>query len=674
VSGAPETSKRRRLLLFLAPADHRHRDAACATLAWLAAEEGSAFECYYEGPASGVHYGGGHPGQTPKPDLRGGTFTGGRHLEQFYLLLNLFDCEAACLGPSIFDGPLGEAGVRVRARSSAIASFYNEVFESSSAKRPDSLLVVGDGGLPQGVPLGAYAYPEVVNRRLIAISAGDEAALEAMRPSHQVEHLWDPAANTQRDAIIASPSEASVGAQTLWMAERWKASSKGLVLADPELAGRWTPTAVREGWTAVFGLPQARLIRSVNQQLQAQNVVFGRQQDDHDFLELSRAGVAFQLIDPGRPPFPVTRLADCESIQMLPSMPKAEDLASDSDLERWADERRVLSTVLFWTGMVRELENLYALADVFSLSGLAAGLILSSASFEYMPRPPLTLAYLPIELGGLAPRIEIMLGSGGLGAFLESETPPDRFAESLTSSVQHLTRLLGSRDRAPRGWWGTMDASLIALPRAPRFTRQPDPPYLRIRYGHTGLGPVGSVPQAPSSRGRSRGLRGLVRGTPARSLFERLRPFDGHAPGPPRRSVLETVRDAGFEYAFTKSGFGGRPAVVSGIDGLTTINYTAGRWDGWTPFVTINTLADLQHAERRLLRSGRPGWLTGTLDTCLWAFTGPIWERAPRLKEICDWMAAGGTSGRLVNVTPATVARYAKVLSDRGEVARIQAG
>src|SRR6202011_4021620 len=95
-----------KLLLLFASVDHPQRDAACATLAWLAAAEGSLFECYYDSPHTGVHFGGGHPSSFGLANLLGGTVTGGRHLEAFYLLLQRFDCEAVCLGPTLFDGPL----------------------------------------------------------------------------------------------------------------------------------------------------------------------------------------------------------------------------------------------------------------------------------------------------------------------------------------------------------------------------------------------------------------------------------------------------------------------------------------------------------------------------------------------------------------------------------------
>jgi hypothetical protein len=598
-------------------------------------------------------------------DLRGGTFTGGHHLEQLYLLLHLFDCEAACLGPTLLDGALSESGVPLRTRAGDIAVFYKEIFAGSSAEWPSRLLVVGDGGRPQGVPLGAYAFPEVFHRRVLAIAAGDPAALSELGTGLEVEHLWDQASTGDN---VETPAEASVAAQTRWMAERWEREGRGFLLGDPELAGRWAPTALREGWLPMFGLPQTDVIGELGTRLAASDVVFGRQQNDRDFQELSRAGVAFQLIDPGRPPFPVVKAALCRP-PLPPPAAAHEAEPADAELRAWADQGRVLASPLFWTGMIRELENLYALADVFSLSGVAAGLILTSASFEYMPRPPLTLAYMPRELGGLAPRIEVLLASGGVGAFLESEAPPERFADILRRSVEGLGELLGGRDRVPRGWWGVMDAALEPR-RPPRVTPQPDAPYVRIRY--RGSRPAGGAAGGPTASARI-SLRRRIRESPLGGLFEPLHPFDAYRPGRPGRRVLEAVRDAGFEYAFTKSAFGTAPAVVGGVPGLTTLNYTVGRWDGWTPFATINSLRDLRQAESRLLGSGRPGWLVGTLDACLWAFTGPVWERGPRLRAVCDWFAAGGGSGRLINVAPRTVARYARILADSGRTRELPA-
>ena len=156
-----------------------------------------------------------------------------------------------------------------------------------------------------------------------------------------------------------------------------------------------------------------------------------------------------------------------------------------------------------------------------------------------------------------------------------------------------------------------------------------------------------------------------------RQFFDTVRPYDDYAPGPTSRLVMETVRDTGFEYAFTKSAFGPVPRA-STVGTMVVMNHTSGRWDGWTPFVTVNSLADLRLSERRLLNRRRPGWLVGALDTCLWAFTGPVWQRGQALYRICDWVAHGGSSGRLINVTPATVARYARILLAEGIAEELQ--
>jgi hypothetical protein len=73
----------------------------------------------------------------------------------------------------------------------------------------------------------------------------------------------------------------------------------------------------------------------------------------------------------------------------------------------------------------------------------------------------------------------------------------------------------------------------------------------------------------------------------------------------------------------------------------------------------------LLRAERRLLSSGRAGWLATTIDTPLFALPGEVWEHGSRLHEIARVVARGGKSGELVNVTPHVIARYARFLTER---------
>lgn len=652
----PPSEAKPGLLIFFAPAGHRHRDAVCATLAWIAADESLVFECYYAGRASGVHYGGGLPWLYDAADLRGGTFEGGHHREQLRLVLDRFACQAVCLGECPFDQDLADAGVPVRARSEDVVDLYEQVLASSHVERPKTLLVIGGGA--GRLSLVPYACHEVVQRKTLAIAGGDDALLSRFGAGMEIERLWPDGAD--------EGDPRSVARLTLEKADRWAGVTDTFLMGDPEMVGRWIPAAVRHGWAPVFGIPQTDVVKSLAPRLGSTPVVWGRQQDDTDFLELSRAGVAFQLVDPGRPPFPV--IAERGSLR-LPSDPCGSQPVDD-ELRRWAADGRVVSTIVFWAGMVRELECLYALMDMFVDTQLRAGLALTTESMRYFDSSPLARLGVSPELGGLKGRLEVLVASAGAGGMLESEAPPERFAAALSAGVAELIGAAGLPANPFRGWWAVMDAPFVPRKQG-RVAFRAWPPRARLRYRRRPL----DLAAARARGGADRpSLRARVRESPLGGMFEAIRPFDGFRPGGPRRTLLEAVSAAGFEYALTKSSFGEPPTVATGVEGLTAINYTAGRWDGWTPFETINDLGDLRRAERALLGSRRPGWLLGSVDSCLWTFSGHVLDRGRDLLEICRWTARGGESGRLVNVTPHTMARYARILAEMGLVRTAPAG
>jgi hypothetical protein len=117
---------------------------------------------------------------------------------------------------------------------------------------------------------------------------------------------------------------------------------------------------------------------------------------------------------------------------------------------------------------------------------------------------------------------------------------------------------------------------------------------------------------------------------------------------------------------WTKANFGTSTAAWRSGD-FVAIPFTAGNWDGWTPFYiyTLGSRHDIVGAERRLLRDDRAGWLASTVDSPLFAMSGEILEHGSVLYRIAELVAGGGRSGRLLNVTPDVVARYARLLDDR---------
>src|SRR5205807_6987782 len=111
----------------------------------------------------------------------------------------------------------------------------------------------------------------------------------------------------------------------------------------------------------------------------------------------------------------------------LPSgIPAAEQPPEpdDEQLEAWADERRILVTLLLWCGMVRELDCLPRLVDLVAETGLAAGLVLTAETLELGGGSALPLLAVPRERGGGLGLLEPLLGCTGRGVAAGAPLPP----------------------------------------------------------------------------------------------------------------------------------------------------------------------------------------------------------------------------------------------------------
>jgi hypothetical protein len=429
-----------------------------------------------------------------------------------------------------------------------------------------------------------------------------------------------------------------------------------VLLGDPNLIAAQLPKARRLRLLPLYGRPQRDVIRAAADVFaSAAEPIYGRQYDDRDFVELGKLGVGFQLLDPD-PPFDA-EAGDGATRLLL----HATDEPDDEQLARWADERRILVTLLFWSGMVRELDCWPRLLDVVAATGARAGLVLTTPALE---QGGFLLAPLgaPPSQGGVGGLVEVLLGSTGIGVCAENVMPDGRLLSSLQGARKRAEDLLGGA--TVRGWWPLLDAPLRAGPRRPVGRRGRRPVAL-----FTPRFAAGGVDSSEQPRRDLRALaRSTVEATGLGSLFDQRRPFESHRPGELAESVADAVRASGFSYMWTKSGFG-TPRVVYREGEFVALSLTAGRWEGWSPFYTLASMGDLRRPEKRLLRARRPGWLVGTIDAPLWALSGEILERGRELVQIARFAAEGGRSGELVNVTPNVVSRYARLLDDRGLLA-----
>jgi len=701
-----------RLLLYLTADTNPARNAVAATLAWATEAAGWFFEVYYDAYRRGVHYGGGDPAFSSPGSLTGGTMTGAHHYERLYLLLHRFECIALIDGPVAFGAVLEQLDVP-RLAVSGFAETYLQTFKMLSVAMPETAVVIDAQPRCDLAGVDAYFYPEIAGQHALGLEVSSLRKDDLLQLMHagvwHLQTLYVGAKGLKKletfTAALSSLAPQShfvapvmnllerlgpgddFAVITERVARRWlEYCAGGWVLADPTVVASWLPDAWRERRLALYSKPQRLIIQRLEAELcKTQTAVLGRQYEDGDFFELSSLGLAFQLIDPCRPPFPVLRMAGYNWVSGAQYADIADCEPTDEQLRGWAREGRVLVSVIFWTGMIRELENLYAVIDLVALSRMKGGLALTTPALEYQPEAPLELLRTPLERGGVFPHLEILLASCGLGASIESRLPEGKLATYLHTANQVLDRLGVPQERRPRGWWATMDPAMLPRPR-PKLPVTPKvqahAPFLQIRYHSPGsLAASMPAPASLEERGEEETTRAVSSMPAGRTpLTRRLgswarehglnavlapyRPYEFFAPGPVRKEVIEAVRGAGLRYMFSKAGFGLPPTVLYHDADFIALNYTVGHWDGWTPFETINSVGDLQRAERRLLAVKRPGWLVGTLDTCLWAFTGPIWGRATGLWAIADFVARGGNSGQLINVTPGVVARYARLLQE----------
>jgi hypothetical protein len=289
---------------------------------------------------------------------------------------------------------------------------------------------------------------------------------------------------------------------------------------------------------------------------------------------------------------------------------------------------------------------------------------LTAESYEHGGAHILGPLGVPTGRGGVLGRLEPLLGSTGHGVAAEAYLGVDRLAAYLADALASI-HAQAPRALWPRGWWPLLDTRLVRRREVPvgrrgrrpvvRFQPRGDPP-----AAETGA----SDPRPP--RRDLRALAGsLLRRTGLDSLLEERRPFDGWRPGALDERLASAVKAVGFEYMWTKAGFG-RPRVLRRDGDFVALPFTAGAWDGWSPFYTVGSIEGLLRAERRLRRHGEPGWLVTTIDSPLFALSGEVLEHGARLYEIAHAAARGGASGELVNVTPNVVARYARLLATSG--------
>lgn len=673
---------KKKLLLYLSRASQPENILIASTLAWLCRSKNYLFDNYYDSYHLGVHFPGGDARKLAEGQLTGGTVSGDRHFEEFYFILLNFDVSVVCLKESIFLSSIKNLNIPVVASTDSISDLYKKVLSHFGLPLPAQLVMVGSDFGKALKGLEAYLYPEVFYRQSLGIPASisDEELKALYQEGSKISCIFVDEDVIDRlrkkgyepeviDRLQRNDDYSSI---TRRVGERWKDKAQGWMLGDPMLVSHWLPKACEKDLIALYSVPQEKIISDFKDSLSSKGkVVYGRQTSDKDFFALSKLNQCLQVIDPCRPPFQSVKHADY-AWHTGQSQEGFYDLEySDEELRQFAREGRVLVSLMFWSGMIREIANLYNLMDLFAITQLKCGLVLTAQSYEYMMHSPLELLTVPLERGGVFPLVEPVLGSCGLGVGIESCMTLDRLEENLKEALSRIGQKVQKKSLLPLGWWSTMDSDLEKS----GWRKRPKPfqvsrryPYFQIRLKakeRSAKKIIGSAQREhlESFRRYTEKMKeGLRKGGWTKYLSS-YRPFESYRPGPFREDIALAAKSAGLEYMFSKARFRPSPEVQYIDEDFLALNYTAGQWDGWTPFETVNDLSDLKRAEKNLLKRNKPGWLVSTIDSCLWTFGGEFWKKGNELYNIARFCAGGGHSEKLINVKPYTIARYARIIA-----------
>jgi hypothetical protein len=649
VDEAPLNVAKPRLLFYVSSRADPGRYAIGPALAAAAERAGWSFDCYYDTFRKGRHFGGG-PLEDAAPGWpEGSLVAGGRHADQVLRLSVAYELFALGDPQSVLWPALDAAGANALVRSLDPAELYPVAFERLGEAMPRRALLLD--AAPQGthgVIVAPYLYPAFFTGEP---ALGLEIGVHAVARHSLGLMSFDEVAVDLPDGDYAEVTSALARRHSNW--------GRGILLGDPELVAAQLPKGARLRLLPLYGRPQVDVVSQSAEQIRAaREPVYGRQYDDRDFFELARLGHGLQVIDPA-PPFDAAHALAARFHYPVEDLTLLEP--DDAQLATWANEGRVLVTLLLWAGMIRELDLIPRLIDLAAETELRAGLLVTSETFEYGAGFSLELLASPPGSGGVLGLLEPLLASTGRAVGAEQLLPAGTLRSLLGDARSAVASSLPA-GLVPRGWWPLLDTELVPARAAPIGWSSGRPV---IRFTPRGGETAG--PAVEETAGGGRDLRGLA-GSAVRKLgldswFEQRRPFDRATPGALDRDVAGAVQAAGFSYMWSKAGFG-LPQVLHRDGDFVALSLTAGNWDGWSPFYTLSSAADLAHAERKLLRAG-PGWLVGTIDSPLWALSGEILERGSALYSIARLAAAGGKSGRLVNVTPNVVARYARLLDER---------
>lgn len=424
---APTNEPKKKLWMLLASQKNAQLHLVAPTIAWIADQAGVAFENYFEAHGNGDLFGsstvvGGHHHQQ---------FNYLNTLFDIdYILLgpvNVFRSSIEVFRRpvlvesdnllTIYDSLLAAAGIRkvegaLFATTKPVTLAKHKPESGVLFKRPDNR---PQGEVPLNDPLyrslaqvappskgevelQPYLYPDIYFGKLLGLPADSAAECPALfqkygiakttslylRPEEKEKVVAHFPNVTEEDTIRDDDTHASI---SLRRANRWKSQAKGVVWADSAMMASLYARVCREKRVPFFerefdnhpaiGSFRGRMSHAIDAASKfacelGNKVIVGRGVWDGDIIWMSQSGCCIQIMDPRRPVFPILETVYHPWTKTGRSV--FDDEPSDGQLERWASEGKVLTSLIWHSGEVAHNEGVVNLLDLAAFRGLKMGI------------------------------------------------------------------------------------------------------------------------------------------------------------------------------------------------------------------------------------------------------------------------------------------------------------
>jgi hypothetical protein len=598
------------LWMLISPIDHPDICSILPSVAWMAKSSGAEFECYLESERKGFLF-------APT----GSTVIGGHHYQQFNYLNLVFDISYILLGEvDIFLSSIRKFEGKILAQANSSVELYKQLllFNNTIKEKPQEVVFLPFGGsISNGdkeFKIGPYLFPEIYYRRALAFSTPLNTDIKRFieeRKINKISFVFLP--KIDKDSIRREfPNAGEIdrfedtdnySTITLRIAKRWQHLAKGVAFGDPHVILSLIPTCCREDRIALFG--------------ELKN------------LHPSRISVSVYAEEASEIADDTARLAQETGNRILIGRQ-----TGDGDLFTWSKYGVCLQIVdpnrpPFQ--VVKQIPHIWLKREYsFCLEP-------DDTTLSKWAKEGKILATLIFHSGEIAHN-EAMLNLFDLVNFTGIKI----------GIAVHAQRY----ETCPQLW------ELINIPKEKGGVFPLVEPVLHSG----GLGVLAEVNCPPSilEENCKEALKRIYeiageRGTPKGYYAFMDAELQTLNLGNPE--IYNAVENSGLEY-FISSAMPGRNKILKEGRKMIVINQTCRSIAGSSPFVRITTMEEIYECAKI-----RPGWIIATLDSPVTAFNPYIWRYGSRFMKIVDWLK--NTEG-VINTTPLTIARYARILKREG--------